>query len=157
MIRRRVLPFLVIALGLGLLMACALLAPETSFAATHPQKLDAGRPVCTQCHESEPLKAAFKPYAVFDHTDAFVKNHRFQAGRDSAICASCHAQSFCSDCHAGKTMMTPSTKLANRPDRAQPHRAGYLTLHRMEGKLDPGSCFKCHGRANNDKCTACHK
>jgi len=156
-IRRNALVYLALAVGLGVLTACSLLSPETSFAATHPQELGTGRPICTTCHENEPLKGAVKPYSAFDHTPVFIKNHRFQATEDSGVCASCHAQSFCAPCHSGKTTMKPSIMLGNRPDREVPHRGDYLTLHRMEGKMDPTSCYKCHGRANNEKCMACHK
>ncbi len=145
------------ALGLGLMTACALVSPEASFARTHPQELSAGRPTCSECHGTERVKSTQKTFASFDHTPAFVKDHKVQANQDSGTCAACHAQSFCSDCHGGKTAMLPSTKLANRPDRDMPHRADFLTMHRIEGKIDPTSCYKCHGRANNEKCSACHK
>ncbi len=145
------------SLGLALLTACAIISPEASFARTHPEKLGAGRPTCSECHGTEAVKSTQKTFAALDHTAAFVKDHKVQASQDSATCASCHAQSFCSDCHGGKTVMTPSTKLGNRPDREMPHRAGYLTMHRIEGKIDPTGCYKCHGRANNEKCSACHK
>lgn len=145
------------ALGLGMLTACSLVSPESSFAPTHPQELSAGRPTCGDCHGTERVKSTQKSFSAFDHTDAFVKNHKFQANQDGATCAACHAPSFCSDCHAGKAPMTASTKLGNRPDRESPHRTGYLTMHRIEGKLDPTGCYQCHGRANNDKCSACHK
>ncbi|WP_306599016.1 hypothetical protein [Geothrix sp. 21YS21S-2] len=144
-------------LGLGLLTACALVSPEASFARTHPQELSAGRPSCTECHGTERVKSTQKTFASLDHTTTFVKDHKVQATQDGATCASCHAQSFCSDCHGGKTAMLPSAKLGNRPDRLSPHRTGYLTMHRIDGKVDPTGCFKCHGRANNEKCTACHK
>lgn len=157
MIRKSVLFFVAMVFGLALLTACGLLSPDASFAATHPQELGAGRPICTTCHSDEALKGAVKPYADFNHTASFVKDHRFAANRDLNVCASCHAPSFCADCHTGKTMMTPSTKLSDRPDRAMPHRSNYLTLHRMDGKMDPTSCYKCHGKANNDKCMTCHK
>ena len=154
--RRNALLSLAITLGLGVLTACGMLSTEKSFAATHPQELGAGRPQCSTCHEDE-LKGALKTYASFDHSPKFVKDHRLQAGQDANVCATCHAQSFCSDCHAGKTVMTPSTKLSDRPDRMTPHKGNYLTMHRIDGKIDPTSCFKCHGRANNDKCTTCHR
>jgi len=144
-------------LGLGLLTACALVSPEASFARTHPQELAAGRPTCSECHGTEAVKSTQKTFAAMDHTPLFVKDHKVQASQDSGTCASCHAQSFCSDCHGGKTVMTPSTKLANRPDREMPHRSGFLSMHRIEGKIDPTGCYQCHGRANNEKCSACHK
>lgn len=157
MIKKSVILPLLVAIGLGVLTACGLLSPETSFAATHPEALGVGRPMCSTCHADESLKGGAKTYASFDHTDAFVKEHKYQATQDAATCASCHAQSFCTDCHGGKVPMMPSTKLADRPDRMAPHREGYLALHRMDGKADPTSCYKCHGRANNEKCAACHR
>lgn len=157
MVRRTLLLSIAIVLGLGALTACALLSPDASFAAVHPQQLEKGRPLCSECHSAEQSKGALKPYASFDHTPTFVKDHRMQAGSEGNTCATCHAPSFCSDCHGGKTMMKPSVKMGDRPDRAFQHRGDYLTQHRMEGKIDPTGCYKCHGRANNDKCRACHK
>ncbi len=154
MIKR--LALLSLALGLGLLTACSVVSKEDSYAPTHPQALEKGRPTCSECHGTELIKGSQKPFATFDHTEAFVSNHKFLAGSDPGTCAACHAQSFCADCHAGKTAMLPSAKLGNRPDRAMPHRTDYLTMHRIDGMIDPTSCFKCHGRANNEKCTACH-
>ena len=156
MIRKTIL-LCVAVLGIGILTACALLSPQTSFTPTHPQALEAGRPLCSDCHGTEAMKGGLKTYDSFNHTLTFVKNHRFQANQDSGTCASCHAPSFCADCHGGKVSMSPSVKLANRPDREMPHRTNYLILHRMDGKIDPTSCYKCHGRSNNDKCATCHK
>ena len=157
MINKTVLLSLLLAIGLGILTACGLLSPEPNFAPTHPEALGAGRPMCSTCHADEIHKGAGKPFASFDHTPDFVKNHKVQATEDGATCAACHAQSFCSDCHGGKVPMMPSTKLADRPDRMTFHREGYLALHRMDGKIDPTSCYKCHGRANNELCQACHR
>ena len=72
------------------------------------------------------------------------------------ICATCHKASFCADCHTNQVEMKPSVKYGNRPDREMPHRGNFLTLHKIEGKLDPASCYRCHGRANNERCVACH-
>ncbi len=157
MSRRSTLLSLAAAFGLALLTACSIVSEADSHAVSHPQALEPGRPMCTTCHGAEPMKDSGKTFAALDHTEAFVKNHSAQAGQGAQACATCHAPSFCTDCHAGKTPMTPSTKLGDRPDRAMPHRAGYLTLHRIEGKVDPTGCYKCHGRANNDKCRACHR
>ena len=157
MARKTVLQALGIALGLGVLMACSLISPETSYAASHPEGLGAGKPICSECHTTDVAKGALKPYASFDHTPTFVKDHKFQANQDANTCATCHAPSFCVDCHGGKVPMKPATKLSNRPDRFAPHRGDYLTLHKIEGKMDPSACYTCHGRANNDKCRACHR
>lgn len=156
MIRKAVLFCMAAALGLGLMLACGAVSPSASFAPTHPQELGPGRPACSTCHGDETLAGAQKPYAAFDHTEAFVKDHRFLAGRDANVCAACHAQAFCADCHSAKAAMTPDVKLGNRPDREMPHRADYLTVHRFDGQADPASCFKCHGRGNNASCITCH-
>jgi len=157
MTRKTVLQVLGTVLGLGFLMACSLISPETSFASTHPHELAAGRPMCSECHSTDVSKGTLKPYASLDHTTDFVKNHKYQANQEANSCASCHGQSFCADCHGGKVPMKPATRLSDRPDRIAPHRGDYMTLHRMEGKMDPSSCYTCHGRANNDKCRACHR
>ena len=139
------------------MVACNLTSTASSFAPTHPQALEQGRPTCSDCHGTDLVKSTQKTYASFNHTQAFITNHKIQASQDRLTCAACHAESFCADCHGGKTAMLPSVKLGNRPDRESPHRGNYLTLHRIDGKADPTSCFKCHGRSNNEKCTACHR
>ena len=154
---KKVLLRTALALSFVSLIACSLLSPETSVARTHPQELGNGRPMCTECHENEPMKGSNKLYGSLNHTPAFVKDHKFAANQDIQSCATCHSQSSCSDCHTGKGVVSPAIKLADRPDRMSPHRGGYLAIHRIEGKLDPTGCFKCHGRANNQICTTCHK
>lgn len=157
MIRRSTLLALLISVALGALTACALLSPEASFAPSHPQALETGRPMCSECHGKDLHKGGGKTYASYDHTVGFAKEHKVPATQDAATCASCHAPSFCSDCHAGKTVLSPAVKLGNRPDRLSPHKAGYLNLHKLEGRMDPTGCYKCHGRANNGSCRACHR
>ena len=137
--------------------ACSLFSPESSVAPKHPEALPAGRPACSECHEGQQLKGALKPYAAYDHTATFVTDHRFAAGIDRQVCATCHASSFCTDCHAIKIEIKPSTLYGDRPDRDLPHRGDYLTRHRFDGKIDPASCYKCHGRSNNQMCMNCHK
>ncbi len=156
MSRRGSLLAVLVCLALGILTACALISPEASFSPTH-QALEAGRPICSDCHGKDLHAGGGKSYAAYDHGATFAKDHGKQAQQDSATCASCHAPSFCSDCHAGKTVLSPSVKLGNRPDRMSPHKPGYLNLHRIEGKMDPTGCYKCHGRANNGSCRACHR
>jgi len=148
---------LTMAFGLSLMIGCGIVSPAESSAPTHPQALEQGRPTCSDCHGTDQMKNTQKTFASFNHTPEFIANHKFPASQDPQTCAACHAQAFCADCHGGKTAMLPSTKLGNRPDRVSPHRTGYLTSHRIDGKIDPTSCFECHGRANNEKCTACHK
>ena len=131
-------------------------APDSSLPASHPEALGEGRVSCSECHEDQ-VKGILKPYASFNHSTNFILNHRFYAAQDSRLCATCHKGSFCNDCHASRDTMKPATKLGDRPDRMVPHRGDYMTQHRIDGKLDPASCYKCHGRGNNKICLNCHR
>jgi hypothetical protein len=148
--------FLVLAGLLFALAACAQIKALPSLPASHPEELATGPVSCAECHEDQ-QKGTLKAYAAFNHSRAFIANHRFYAASDDILCTSCHKVSFCADCHTNQTELKPSTKNGNRPDRAMPHRGDFLTLHKIEGKLDPASCYRCHGRANNERCVACHR
>jgi hypothetical protein len=143
--------------ALAFAAACVLVSTEASFTASHPMELGAGRPNCSACHADEPMTNHVRPYSEFDHTTSFIKAHGLQAVQFNNVCASCHPHSFCAACHADKTVLKPSLRNINRPDLVSPHRGDYMTLHRIEGKIDPASCYRCHGRANNDRCRACHR
>lgn len=140
-----------------MLAACARMQAITSQPVSHPQALTIGQQAdCSECHQDQ-QKGTLKPLEAFTHTPAFVKNHRFYAQSNDQLCSSCHKTSFCSDCHTNRVEMKPSLKYGNRPDRDLPHRGDFMTLHKIEGKVDPASCYRCHGRGNNDRCVACHQ
>lgn len=143
--------------GIPTITACShLLSRETSLPASHPEALAEGRVDCSECHEDR-IKGILKPYASFRHSQEFITQHRFYAGQDERLCATCHAGSFCNDCHANELEIKPPIKLGNRPDRELIHRGDFLTRHMIDGKIDPASCYRCHGRANNEKCVTCHR
>jgi len=142
--------------GLLALTACAQLKALPNLPASHAEELSRGPVACSECHENE-QKGTMKPFASFNHSRTFIENHRFYAASDDSLCAVCHKRSFCADCHTNKTNLKPSVMDGDRPDRAMPHRGDYLTLHKIEGKLDPASCYRCHGRTNNQLCVACHR
>ena len=154
---RTIVAPLLLLTGLLVISACShVLSPEQSMRTYHPEKLPAGRPICSECHDAD-MKGLLKPYKVVDHTPLFVRDHKTVAAREEAVCYVCHAQSFCTDCHTNKREIKPSVKLGDRPDRDLVHRGDYLTRHKVEGKIDPVSCYRCHGRSNNGLCLACHK
>lgn len=149
-------PLLALAGLIVVLASCAQMKTMQSWPAWHPQAMENGRVSCSECHE-DGAKGTMKSLTAFNHTVAFVKNHRFYASSDERMCAFCHKSSFCTDCHTNAIEMKPSVKNAYRPDREMTHRGDYLTLHKIEGKLDPASCVRCHGRANNERCITCHR
>ncbi|UFS71853.1 cytochrome C [Geomonas sp. RF6] len=155
-ISRRLFP-LILAGALFLLAGCARMAALPSLPESHPESLAVGQQVnCLECHEDQ-QKGSLKSFSAFSHTAVFVRNHRFYAQSDDRLCASCHKRSFCADCHTNQVEMKPSLKYGNRPDREMPHRGDYLTIHKIEGKIDPASCYRCHGRGNNERCISCHR
>ena len=151
------LPLLALAGLIGIVASCAQMKTIPGLPASHPEALAVGQQVnCAECHEDQ-QKGTMKAFDAFSHTPSFVKNHRFYAASDDRLCSTCHKSSFCNDCHTNQVEMKPSVKYGDRPDREFQHRGNFITLHKIEGKLDPASCYRCHGRANNERCIACHR
>ncbi len=141
---------------LALLGACAALSPTPSVPPRHPEELPAGRVDCAECH-SDVSTGALKPYASIKHSAVFIREHALYAAQGQNLCQSCHGPSFCQGCHARNEELKPNTRMGDRPDRMLPHRGDYIVLHQIDGRLDPGSCVRCHGNKNDVKCRACHR
>ena len=138
-----------------ILVACAV--PKGGFLVPtqHPPEAELGdrRPVCTDCHERRG-KLAFEE---FDHTPFFAGGHRGVAIRQATVCGMCHQASFCSDCHATSVELKPAERRPGETFRGAPHRGDFLTRHKIEGRIDPTSCFRCHGNPKTARtCAACH-
>ena len=129
----------------GTLVACATTA---SMPAKHPMEVE-GMPVCSDCHNDW--------RGNLDHRQDYINRHGLYARQQARTCELCHVRSFCADCHADKEELKPSDKYKDAPQRAMPHRGDYINQHKIDGKLNPASCFPCHGRQNNEKCKECHK
>ena len=150
-------PAILVVAGLFVILAaCAQMKALPSLPDSHPEALASGPVSCAECHQDE-QRGTMKAFSSFNHSPSFVTNHRFYASGDDRLCSTCHKASFCADCHTNRVEMKPSVKYGNRPDRMMQHRGNYLTLHKIEGKLDPASCYRCHGRANNERCVTCHR
>jgi hypothetical protein len=154
---KMLLPVLAMVGLILIIAACAQTKAMPGLPSSHPEELAIGKQVhCTECHEDQ-QKGTMRPFAAFNHSVPFVKNHRYYAASDDRLCSTCHKASFCNDCHSNKVEMKPSTRYGYRPDREMPHRGNFMTLHKIEGKLDPAKCYRCHGRANNERCITCHR
>ena len=136
-----VLPVLAFVLNVSVSTASA--------AAKHPVEVEAPV-ICSQCHTDW--------RGSMDHSAEFGGvRHKFYARQNKQTCGLCHAESFCSDCHANKEQLKPSDKYKDAPERTLPHRGDYLNQHKIDGRINPASCMKCHGRQNNERCRVCHK
>ncbi len=147
---------LTIAAALALSAGCSGLANTPSVPPKHPEDLPPGRVDCRDCHENISA-GTLKPYDSVRHTGVFIREHGLYARQAQNLCASCHGPAFCQACHARKEELKPNTRMGDRPDRMLPHRGDYLVTHRIDGRLDPGSCVPCHGNRNNARCRECHR
>ncbi len=139
----------------GLASPRLLAAADVKIPETHPIELSE-KPRCTECHTDE-TGVALKPIKVFNHSSDWISIHRFYASQSSRLCNACHKDAFCTDCHAYKNELKPSDRYSGSPERWLPHRGDYLFQHRIDGRIDPTSCFRCHGRQNNALCRRCHR
>ena len=143
--------FLVVGLA-----ACAALDSGKDLPLRHPSATELGvKPkTCTNCHEARDEKLAF---GDFVHTPTWLQDHRMQAYQHEEVCALCHQTSFCNDCHATRVELKPSQKNDTETYRQMPHRGDYLSRHRIDGRIDPTSCIRCHGNPKASKtCARCH-
>lgn len=139
-----------------LLSGCSVVSDSPSVPPKHPEELAARRADCRECHD-DVSTGALKPYATFRHSTVFIRQHSLYASQGQNLCSACHAPSFCQTCHARKEELRPNVKMGDRPDRDLPHRGDYIVLHQLDGRMDPGPCFRCHGNKNNAQCRACHR
>lgn len=137
--------FMLTAAFAAVIVACAQTA---SLAAKHPMEVE-GMPICSDCHTDG--------RAALSHTTDFSRRHKFYAAQQKRTCSVCHKDAFCADCHANDEELKPSDKYKDSPERALPHRGDYISQHKIDGRINPASCFPCHGRQNNERCRACHR
>jgi hypothetical protein len=143
-------------LAIAVLTACAGLQGGYELPPQHPVEADLGArpPICSDCHQVDAKGLA---YSRYNHSASFAGNHRQEATQSERVCALCHQTSFCNDCHATRVELKPSIKNQGETYRKTPHRGDYLTRHRFDGRVDPTSCFRCHGNPKAAKtCVACH-
>jgi hypothetical protein len=108
------------------LAACATLPPTANLPERHPEELDKGRAVCTDCHDAQ----GEITYANYNHRN---------------------------DCHAAKLELKPSIRQQSESYREMPHRGDYISRHRIDARVDPTSCFRCHGSPKTStSCAPCH-
>ncbi len=136
------------------LFACGALKNESFLPFQHPLVFENMVPICTDCHEDRTEKVNFKFY---NHTSFFAKNHRLEAYQGMHVCSICHQQKHCNDCHGVGIELKPSLKNPIKTFRKTMHRGDYISRHRIDGRIDPTSCFRCHGNPKTAKtCVKCH-
>lgn len=116
----------------------------------HRVQYDEGR--CGACHKD--LQAfGLKPILSFSHAGNFVREHARPARAAPDTCATCHDQTFCTDCHASTVGLRVEIKQPERVERDFIHRNDFRSRHAIEAHADPVSCARCHGTSF---CQECH-
>lgn len=108
---------------------------------------------CGNCHISL-AEFELEPIIHFSHQGNFLKEHKEFARTDVSLCAQCHEQSFCSDCHSSVERLASPIKYPERLDREFIHRGDWITIHRFEAGADSNQCLKCH---DSRRCAECHQ
>lgn len=83
------------------------------------------------------------PHKVRVHPPGFLRAHSGMAASGELQCASCHAQRFCSDCHAGE-----------RVSRRY-HPNNFVSTHAPQAYGREVDCASCH--STEAFCRACHR
>lgn len=154
--RKKILLPLMIAAAI-LMIGCAGSAIRETAPVRHPEELTGEQADCLECHDNG-LSGTLKPFETFSHSTPFLLRHGDYALQGQDLCSSCHGESFCMSCHPTEESIRPDIRFGNQPDRQTvPHRGDYLVQHRIDGRVDPGSCFRCHGNRNEETCLRCHR
>jgi hypothetical protein len=109
---------------------------------------------CNVCHLVEPagqMKVVFatgelKPprwLSNAQHTPDFIERHKRVAAENSALCANCHSERYCTDCHDGKV----------RPRSVHPN--DWISMHPVAARHDNPRCTSCH--QEEQFCLSCHQ
>jgi hypothetical protein len=107
---------------------------------------------CEACHVDLPAELT-RPESHLVHDGDFLREHGVRAASAGDLCASCHKQSFCLECHGATAPTLPSRMRFDDPMRAGMHRAGFLARHAEESRAQPGMCSTCH---TEQSCAGCH-
>jgi hypothetical protein len=115
---------------------------------------DFGREDCLRCHEGLHESPA-RPLSLYDHGQDFLRRHGTAAKGGEAVCAHCHGDEGCAQCHA-RNKVPVRTWLRSDPgvERPGPHRGDFLTRHAVEARVDGKACLSCHEERS---CLSCHE
>jgi hypothetical protein len=77
------------------------------------------------------------------HTADFIDRHKRIAADNAALCASCHTERYCADCHDGRI----------RPRTVHPN--DWISMHPVPARQNNPRCTSCH--QEQSFCLGCHQ
>jgi hypothetical protein len=107
---------------------------------------------CGKCHRNL-SRYSINKLRAFSHAADFAAEHGELARTSVRACTQCHREAYCNACHSKKADLKPSIKFPEAVHASFMHRGDWETLHRIEAKVDSGSCVRCH---RSNECSACH-
>jgi hypothetical protein len=108
---------------------------------------------CGTCHR-DLAEEGTAPASHLSHDGNWLQEHGAPAASAGELCASCHQQSFCAECHGVNVAALPSKLSFDDPFRASVHRAGFESRHALEARDSAGACQTCH---TPSACETCHQ
>ncbi|MBM4358256.1 MAG: cytochrome c family protein, partial [Deltaproteobacteria bacterium] len=112
------------------------------------------RGACVNCHLTEPSGRLLTTFSTGElqppawlhgaaHTADWIERHKGVAGANSELCATCHSNNFCTDCHDGRV----------RPRDVHPN--DWISMHPQAARQDNPRCTSCHQQTTF--CADCHR
>jgi hypothetical protein len=140
------------------------LVHDLDFERRHGIQASSSSEVCSSCHRDRfcaschgvtvpalPSRLALHdPSTPSVHRAGFLSRHSNEARTQTGLCSTCHAPSFCGDCHQDRGIGAGA-------GGASPHSRNWLERHGPEARRDPMACASCHGGAGEALCVGCHK
>jgi len=109
---------------------------------------------CTNCHLADPSGRLLTTFSAGElqppvwlhgaaHTPDWIERHKGVAGANSELCAQCHSETWCNECHDGKV----------RPRKVHPN--DWISMHHQAARQDNPRCVSCHQLQSF--CGDCHR
>lgn len=129
-------------------------APGTATCTScHDHAVEYAQAKCQTCHR-DLGRYPLRPVAEFRHAGDWLRTHGQLARSSPLVCAACHDQPSCAECHAQATRpFKPDIQWPEAVTAAFIHRGDYESRHAIDASVDAASCRRCHGSAS---CDACH-
>jgi hypothetical protein len=121
----------------------------------HEHERQFERAECGPCHDASDVHRLV-PESFLAHDASWLRHHGAEAGQHEALCATCHAQKECDDCH---DLSQSLPRELRRPDdfgRERVHPPDFLSRHPLEAASQPARCATCHAPATCDGCHVQH-
>jgi len=145
------------------------LVHDGDFLREHGVRAATARDLCSSCHTERSCAAchgvnvpALPSRLAFDevrlsglHRAGFKSRHAEEARAQPGLCATCHSENSCIQCHAAAGVSGVGARSPHPANWISPSRGG--GDHGLQARIDPMSCAGCHGGAGEQLCVGCHK